>query len=107
VVRSSVSHGRKHGFATALGVNTGALVWGAGAAVGISALLEASTVGYTTVRIAGALYMLWLGSRLLLKAVRDRGDDRPLPDAAPAAPRGLARSWSTGLFGLRLGLSSK
>lgn len=98
VVRSSVSHGRKHGFATALGVNTGTLVWGAGAAIGVSALLEASTLGYTIVRIAGALYMVWLGSRLLLKAFRDRRDGGPLLDPAPAAPRGLPRSWSAGLM---------
>ncbi len=69
VLRSAVAHGRKHGFATAVGVNTGALVWGAGAAVGVSALLTASTIAYTVLRVAGALYMVWLGSRLLIRAL--------------------------------------
>lgn len=80
VLRSAVSHGRKHGFAPALGVSTGTLVWGAAAAVGVSALLTASNTAYTVLRVAGAIYMTWLGARLL-------------------------RSAAVG-FGLKLGLSS-
>lgn len=97
VLRSAVSHGRRHGFATALGVNTGALVWGAGAAVGVSALLTASTVAYTVLRIAGAIYMIWLGSRLLLRALRDRGIHEA-PDVPPAGAPRIWRAWSRGLM---------
>jgi len=96
VLRSAVSRGRRHGVATALGVNTGVLVWGAAAAVGVSALLTASTVAYTALRIAGALYMLWLGARLLWRAVHERGGD--IAVAAPAASRSLAGSWRQGLM---------
>ncbi|MGI8714671.1 MAG: LysE family translocator [Solirubrobacteraceae bacterium] len=122
VLRSALSHGRRQGFATALGVNTGALAWGAGAAVGVSALLEASTVAYTAVRIAGAAYMLWLGSRMLASALRPRsgggkpggvpGDDPsdeasddasddPSDDpgaARPAPAAGSLQSWRRGLM---------
>jgi threonine/homoserine/homoserine lactone efflux protein len=97
VLRSAATHGRKHGFATALGVNTGALVWGAGAAVGVSALLTASTVAYTGVRIAGALYMIWLGSMLLVGALQGRSSGWST-DASDPAPRGVLRSWSRGLM---------
>jgi len=96
VLRSAVSHGRKHGFATALGVNTGALVWGAGAAVGVSALLTASTIAYTVLRIAGAIYMIWLGSRLMLRTLRD-GGIHEAPDVPLGAPR-IWRAWSRGLM---------
>ena len=44
VLRATIAQGRRQGFATALGINTGALVWGAGAAVGVSALLTASSI---------------------------------------------------------------
>lgn len=37
VLRAAISQGRGPAFATALGVGGGALVWGAGAAVGVSA----------------------------------------------------------------------
>ena len=97
VLRSTAAHGRRHGFATALGVNSGALVWGAGAAVGVSALLTASTVAYTVVRVAGALYMLWLGSRLLTRAVKQRADEDAAAAREPHAAGGLVRSWSRGL----------
>lgn len=37
VLRGALTSGRAYAFATALGVNSGALVWGAGAAAGVSA----------------------------------------------------------------------
>ncbi len=98
VLRSAASQGRKHGFATALGVSSGTLIWGAGAAVGVSALLTASTVAYTAVRIAGAIYMILLGSRLLLRAVRERGADRVVDEPRVMRRGGVARSWSAGLM---------
>jgi threonine/homoserine/homoserine lactone efflux protein len=96
VVRSAATHGRKHGFATALGINTGALIWGAAAAVGVSALLTASTAAYTVVRIAGALYMIWLGSHLLLDALRRHGDGSVVHERP--ATGGLLGSWRRGLM---------
>lgn len=95
VLRAAASHGRRQGFATALGISTGALIWGAAAAVGVSALLTASTVAYTVVRVAGAVYMVWLGSRLLLRS--RRGQDAVVPGRAAAA-RHTLRSWSRGLL---------
>jgi threonine/homoserine/homoserine lactone efflux protein len=96
VLRSAVNLGRRHGFATALGVSTGALIWGAAAAVGVSALLDASTVAYTAVRIAGAGYMVWLGSRLLLRALRTEEDDRFGSGTVHA--RAIGSSWARGLL---------
>jgi threonine/homoserine/homoserine lactone efflux protein len=96
VLRSTAANGRRHGFATALGVNSGALIWGAGAAIGVSALLTASTIAYMIVRIAGALYMIWIGSGLLIRALQRHGDEFTSPQA-PAGEPGLARSWSRGL----------
>jgi threonine/homoserine/homoserine lactone efflux protein len=96
VLRSAVTLGRRHGFATALGVSTGALIWGAAAAVGVSALLSASTAAYTAVRIAGAVYMVWLGSRLLCRAIR--GAAEPLATARLSRSRAIGRSWARGLL---------
>ncbi len=97
VLRSAITYGPRQGFATALGVNTGALIWGAGAAVGVSALLTASTVAYTALRIAGALYMVWFGVRLLRQAVSDRDPESPRSPAAPIAGSTF-RSWLRGLM---------
>lgn len=97
VLRSAASYGRRHGFATAVGVSTGALIWGACAAVGVSALLTASTVAYTALRIAGAVYMLWLGSRLLIRALRDKSGG-PIDEAATVSDPSVILSWSRGLM---------
>lgn len=94
VLRSTAAHGRHHGFATALGVNGGALVWGAGAAVGVSALLTASMIAYTVVRVVGSAYMIWLGTRLLLQACRVHTESAE-PANSPGAAS-LGRSWRRG-----------
>lgn len=102
VLRAAVTKGRRHAFATALGINTGALLWGAMAAVGATAVLTASHVAYTALRIAGALYLIWMGTSMLRHSFR-RGDsaqhdllDADPPQAGPA-DRTLVRSWSRGL----------
>lgn len=73
VVRTTVTQGRRRGFAVALGINTGCLIWGAAAAVGVSALLIASRLGYDAVRAAGAVYLIWLGATMLWRT-RGRRD---------------------------------
>ena len=98
VLRAAIVQGRRQAFATALGINTGALVWGAGAAVGVSALLTASTVGYTCVRIAGATYMIWLGGKMLRAALTRRAE--PIDSTSVDEPRSTSawRSWQRGVL---------
>ncbi|BEL10029.1 LysE family translocator [Actinoplanes sichuanensis] len=71
VLRAAITMGRGPAFATALGINAGALAWGAAAAVGASALLAASEVGYTLLRLAGAAYMIYLGARMIWGASKN------------------------------------
>jgi threonine/homoserine/homoserine lactone efflux protein len=94
VLRAAITQGRPQAFATGLGVASGSLVWGAAAAAGVSALLVASRVGYDVVRVAGAAYLVYLGSRLLWSAWRDRAADS-VPDGV-VPPEGLGRSWLRG-----------
>ena len=65
VVRNIVRGGRATGVATAVGNLVGLCIWVAAAALGLSALLRASTVGYDVLRFAGAAYLLWLGVQTL------------------------------------------
>ncbi len=94
VLRAAITQGRPPAFATALGVASGSLVWGAAAAAGVSALLVASQVGYDVVRLAGAAYLIYLGGRLLVSAGRERAAD-PMA-LAEGRPEGLRRSWLRG-----------
>ena len=79
VLRSSIAAGRSHGFATALGIGTGALVWGAAAAVGASAILVASELAFTVLKLAGAGYLAYLGVSLLIQSFRPSAAAQPTP----------------------------
>jgi len=94
VLRAAVLRGRRDAFATALGVIAGVVAWGAAAAVGVSALVTASTVAYDTLRLVGAAYMLWLGGRILWRL--RRGSE--LPDGA--GPAGAVGAWRSARAGL-------
>lgn len=65
VLRSVTIGGVKNAYATVAGILTGVWIWGAAAALGISALLIASHVAYTFVKWAGAVYLVYLGLKML------------------------------------------
>ncbi len=73
VLRSALVRGNGYAVATALGIGTGALIWGAAAAVGAAALLAASEVAYRVVTLGGAVYLVYLGVMLIVKSVRTHG----------------------------------
>src|SRR4029079_16174796 len=68
VLRTAAASGPKAAAKTALGILLGLFVWGVVTAVGIGALLRASTLAYRVLQVAGSLYLLWLGLNLLFKA---------------------------------------
>ncbi|WP_309238347.1 LysE family translocator [Actinoplanes aureus] len=88
VVRRSVVAGRGHGMLAAAGIATGVFVWSVAAAMGVAALLAASAVAFTVVKMAGAAYLLWLGVSALLAARRGGGGLDP-----DGRPRAEARAW--------------
>jgi threonine/homoserine/homoserine lactone efflux protein len=67
VLRTAAVEGPKRAALAALGINFGCLVWGAAVALGLGALLEASTLAFTVLKWAGAAYLVWLGLKLLFK----------------------------------------
>ena len=70
VLRAALTRSRREAAATAGGIVAGLFVWGAAAAVGVSALLAASQLAYDVLRWAGAAYLVGFGVRLLVRALR-------------------------------------
>jgi threonine/homoserine/homoserine lactone efflux protein len=70
VLRAALTQSKPHAWASVIGINLGSLVWGAAAAVGASALLAASEVAFTILKLAGAAYMVFLGIRLIVLSFR-------------------------------------
>jgi len=65
VAARGASEGRSAGIVSALGIGAGTLVHISLVAFGLAALLTAVPVAYTAVRIAGAIYLVYLGVRAL------------------------------------------
>ena len=95
VLRAALARGRREAAATAAGIVAGLLVWGAAAAVGVSALLTASELAFDLLRYAGAAYLVWFGLQLLRRAARPRSADL-LPEEA--AGRSAWRAARLGLL---------
>lgn len=66
VLASSAGGGARSGVAATIGITTGGLVHTTFAALGISALIAASPTAFDVLRIAGAVYLLWLGLKALV-----------------------------------------
>ena len=66
IIGRSVQMGRRGGAAAALGICAGCLVHVFAAALGLSALLAASSVAFTALKWAGAAYLCFIGVQLLL-----------------------------------------
>lgn len=89
VLRTAAVEGPRRGMQAAFGIIAGCLAWGVVASVGLGALLAASQLAYETLKIAGALYMLWLGTRMIVAAFRG-GEGNA---AASATGETRTRSW--------------
>ena len=69
-IRNTLAGGRRGGVLTAVGVSTGQCAWTLLTSLGLAALLLASEPAFLALRIAGALYLVWLGIHSLVDAVR-------------------------------------
>jgi threonine/homoserine/homoserine lactone efflux protein len=88
----TLSGGRAQGFAAQAGASAGLIFHTFAAALGLSALLAASAEAYEAVKIAGALYLLWLA----WTAIRE-GSALKLSSGA-SARGGLRGAFATGLL---------
>lgn len=87
VLGMGMSRGRRQGIAFGLGCALGCLFHTALAALGVSALIAASPLAFSILKLAGGAWLIWLG----IQAWRSRGGAR--------AAAGLAVDSSWRLFG--------
>ena len=68
VMRTSAVEGGKQAMLAGIGICFGCLLWGVAASFGLSALLAVSGFAYKVLRIVGAIYLGYLGIKLLIRA---------------------------------------
>ena len=84
VLRNSLRGGRPAAFRTILGIGAGLLGWAAATALGVAAVLAASSTVFTVLKIVGGAYLVVLGVQTLL-ALR-RGEERVMEPGRPGSP---------------------
>ncbi|WP_433505967.1 LysE family translocator [Pseudonocardia halophobica] len=82
----AISQGRRAGLVSLAGTGVGFLCYLLAAVAGLSALFAAVPAAYTTVKIAGALYLAWLAWGMLRPGGRSPFEAR---DLEPASDRRL------------------
>jgi len=78
ILRTACAEGGKKAFHAAPGIDAGCFVWGALVALGLGAVLAVSEMAYTVLKVSGAIYLSWLGLKLLMRprtSFSDDGDD--------------------------------
>ncbi|WP_300609580.1 LysE family translocator [Trebonia sp.] len=98
VVGRALVHGRRTAVATAAGHAAGNYVVAACVAIGLGSLLQRSAQLFVAVKLAGALYLVWLG----VQAIRQR---RSLADAI-SAPVNSPAGWRALRDGFVVGVTN-
>ena len=89
VAARTLAGGRGEGLASSFGTGLGGLVHVTAGAIGVSALVMASAEAFTMLKLAGALYLVWLG----IKAIREAHQ----PFEARPVRTGAARAFREGI----------
>ncbi|MDR5829953.1 LysE family translocator [Caballeronia sp. LP006] len=96
IVGRSVAQGRGAGIVSALGISAGCIVHTLACAFGLTAILAASATAFTVVKIAGAIYLIYLGVRLILAKHDKAVDAHAARTIAQAAPKSLHQLFAQG-----------
>ena len=103
VLRSALNGGSRSGAFAAIGIVIGCLAWGAAAALGVGVLLAASGLAFLILKMVGAAYLFWAGSKLILKPRQQFELGTSQGDAKVAADY-LRRGFWTNLLNPKVGL---
>ncbi|MFD7711964.1 LysE family translocator, partial [Streptomyces sp. NPDC059786] len=89
VIGRALAQGRRAALTTVVGNALGAYVLIVAVAFGVGAIVERSVLVFTVLKLAGAVYLVYLG----WKAWRTRGSPRSAVTGADAVPGGLRTFW--------------
>lgn len=97
VTRQALAGGRGAAWLTSLGMCTGLVVWITLSTAGVSALLAASAVAFTALKLAGAAYLVFLGVKAIL-ASRQAESGGAIAGSPTGRPGDGRRAYRQGLL---------
>ncbi|ACM26031.1 LysE family translocator [Agrobacterium rhizogenes] len=92
ILGHTVRSGIRSGFAALFGIWSGACLHVLMAAAGLSAILAASAIAFSTIKWAGAAYLIWLG----IQALRSKGEGAWIKETGKTLP--WSRIYRQGIF---------
>ena len=95
IIRNALAGGPRASTFSAIGVAIGTLVWVSAATLGVGVFLEQSSIAFTVLKLAGAVYLCYLGVRTLLTSHRETDQ----PGTNPMQPAALS-DWAAFQQGL-------
>ncbi len=96
VLRQSLTSGRRAAIWTSLGIGSGILVHSAYTVIGLGVLLKSSALAFTLLKLAGAVYLGWLGIDALRSA--GRAADPVEGRVALGRESSASAAWRRGFF---------
>lgn len=96
IVGRSVAQGRGAGIVSALGISAGCIIHTLACAFGLTAILAASATAFTVIKVAGAIYLIYLGVRLIFTKHDDAEVSRAPQTNEKAAPKSLLQLFAQG-----------
>ncbi|MDX8353412.1 LysE family transporter [Cognatiyoonia sp. IB215182] len=91
-IKTAASQGVKAGLALSFGLASAILIWASAALAGLSIVFEVAPYLQTSLRIAGGLFLIWIGWKMWRHA------RTPMPDPGAAPTIGVAQLIRLGLL---------
>ncbi|MCP2166285.1 LysE family translocator [Goodfellowiella coeruleoviolacea] len=107
IIDQTLRGGRSAGLVTVAGNVSGQVGWALASVLGLTALVRTSEIAFVVLKVAGAVYLCWLGVQSLRRARRNYVAPSAAATPGPAEPvrvggtgrrRGLASSYRAGLL---------
>ncbi|CAB3768668.1 LysE family translocator [Paraburkholderia solisilvae] len=98
IVGRSVAQGRAAGLMSALGISAGCCVHSLACAFGLTALLAASATAFTVIKFVGAMYLIYLGVRLVFAKPAADAPEHAGAQRTAVAPKSMRQLFLQGFW---------